>query len=58
MPEARELFPDELTAKPRFLCLLSCTPNNCRIAPLKLVSWDTRKLADLSARPLPDRPEP
>jgi hypothetical protein len=44
--------------KPRFLCLLSCTPNNCRIAPLKLVSWDTRKLADLPARPLPDRPEP
>jgi PPOX class probable F420-dependent enzyme len=29
-----------------------------RIAPLKLVSWDFRKLADLPARPRPDRPEP
>jgi PPOX class probable F420-dependent enzyme len=29
-----------------------------RITPLKLVSWDFRKLADLPARPLPDRPEP
>jgi len=29
-----------------------------RIAPLKLVSWDFRKLADLPARPRPDRAEP